>query len=59
MVGLLVWATCVLIFILIAKLVMDALELDGNIRKIVMLVLALVILLSLFSHVGVIPRPFY
>lgn len=58
MVGLLIWDVCVLIFILIAKKVMDALELDGNVRKIVMLILALVILLSLFSHIGVIPRPF-
>lgn len=58
MIALLIWAICVLIFIYIAKLICDALEVDGNIRKIVMLIIALVVLLSLFSHLGVIPRPF-
>lgn len=58
MLALVIWLICALIVIYIAKAICDALELPGNIRTIVMLIVALVVLLSMFTHLGMLRGPF-
>lgn len=52
MISLLIWLLVFLAFVYIAKLIVDSMELEGNVRKIVYLILGLIALLILVSQLG-------
>lgn len=52
MIGLLIWLLVFLVVIYVVKLVVDALTLPDNVKKIVFLILGLIGLLILISQLG-------
>lgn len=57
LVGFLVSVLILLVVIFVAKLVVDELELPPNIRKIAMLIIALIGLIALFNQLGYVGTP--
>lgn len=52
MIALLIWVLIFLILVYVVKLVLDALEVPPNIRKIVLLILGLIALVVLLGQLG-------
>jgi hypothetical protein len=52
MISFLIWVLVLLVVMYVAKMVVDALELPANIRKVAMLILGLICLVALFNKFG-------